>query len=82
MASKLAKEARIQKLARHTPLPGAPSPKCGRVGQFATEKVWDQGADPVLQLVADRLSQTSAVPKFWPRRLERLIHAACYHQAL
>lgn len=46
-----------------------------------TEKFWDDGGDPILQLVADRLSQTNARNQFWSRRLDRLIHASSYHQA-
>jgi hypothetical protein len=46
-----------------------------------TEKFWDEGADPMLQLVADRLSQTDAADKFWLRRLDRLVKSASYHQA-
>lgn len=46
-----------------------------------TEKFWDAGIDPMLHLVADRLSQTDAVDKFWTRRTQRLIASACYHQA-
>jgi hypothetical protein len=46
-----------------------------------TEKFWDEGGDPMLQLVADRLSQTNATAQFWSRRLDRLIHASCYRQA-
>jgi hypothetical protein len=46
-----------------------------------TEKFWDEGADPMLRLVADRLSQTNATAKFWARRLDRLINSASYHQA-
>jgi len=46
-----------------------------------TEKFWDEGGDPMLHLVADRLSQTSAVTRFWSRRLERLIQSASFHQA-
>lgn len=46
-----------------------------------TEKFWDEGGAPMLQLVADRLSQTTAAARFWSRRLDRLIHASCYHQA-
>jgi hypothetical protein len=46
-----------------------------------SEKFWDEGADPMLHLVADRFSQTSAAAKFWSRRLERLIQSASYHQA-
>lgn len=46
-----------------------------------TEKFWDEGADPMLHLVADRLSQTNATAKFWSRRLDRLIQSSSYHQA-
>lgn len=47
-----------------------------------TEKFWADGADPMLHLVADRLSQTNATDKFWFRRLERLIQSASYQQAV
>jgi hypothetical protein len=46
-----------------------------------TEKFWSNGADPMLHLVADRLSQTNVTDKFWSRRLERLIQSASYQQA-
>jgi hypothetical protein len=46
-----------------------------------SEKFWDDGADPMLRLVADRLSQTNAVTRFWSRRLERLIAQASYRPA-
>ena len=46
-----------------------------------TEKFWDTGADPMLHLVADRLSQTNVTDHFWSRRLDRLIQSAGYHQA-
>lgn len=51
-----------------------------------TEKFWSEGADPMLHLVADRLSQTNVTAKFWERRLDRIIeshgyHHASYHQA-
>jgi hypothetical protein len=46
-----------------------------------TEKFWDEGADPMLQLVADRLSQTNAAADFWSRRLVRLTQTASYQQA-
>jgi hypothetical protein len=46
-----------------------------------TEKFWSAGADPMLHLVADRLSQTNVTDKFWTRRLDRLIKSASYHQA-
>ena len=41
-----------------------------------TEKFWSDGADPMLHLVADRLSQTNVADKFWLRRLDRLIESA------
>lgn len=47
-----------------------------------TEKFWSEGADPMLHLVADRLSQTSVSAKFWERRLDRLITDASYAQAV
>jgi hypothetical protein len=46
-----------------------------------SEKFWSDGADPMLHLVADRLSQTNATADFWNRRTERLIASASYHQA-
>jgi hypothetical protein len=46
-----------------------------------TEKFWSEGADPMLHLVADRLSQTNVTDKFWHRRLHRLIQSASYQQA-
>jgi len=46
-----------------------------------TEKFWDGGVDPILHLVADRLSQTNAMDKFWSRRLSRLLKSASYHLA-
>lgn len=47
-----------------------------------TEKFWDQGADPMLHLVADRLSQTTVAADFWSRRTQKLIESACYHQGI
>lgn len=47
-----------------------------------TEKFWSEGADPMLHLVADRLSQTNVTAKFWSRRVDRIIESACYHQAV
>jgi hypothetical protein len=46
-----------------------------------TEKFWSEGGDPMLHLVADRLSQTMVTPQFWSRRIDRLIQSACYQQA-
>jgi hypothetical protein len=45
-----------------------------------TEKFWSTGVNAMLTLVADQLSQTTVVPRFWNRRLERLTANACYHQ--
>jgi hypothetical protein len=46
-----------------------------------TEKFWDEGIDPMLHNVADRLGSTQVIERFWSRRLERLIQSACYHQS-
>ncbi len=46
-----------------------------------TEKFWSVSANPMLALVADRLSETQAVARFWHRRIARLLHEACYHTA-
>ncbi|MFZ0790963.1 MAG: hypothetical protein WAM94_15235 [Chromatiaceae bacterium] len=46
-----------------------------------TEKFWFDGADPMLHLVADRLSQTNVTTQFWSRRLDRLLQSASYQQA-
>lgn len=46
-----------------------------------TEKFWSQGADPMLHLIADRLSQTNATEKFWSRRTNHIIRSASYIQA-
>lgn len=46
-----------------------------------TEKFWSDGADPMLQLVADRLTQTNVTDKFWSRRIQRLIDSSRYQQA-
>ena len=46
-----------------------------------TEKSWSEGVDPMLHLVADRLSQTNVTAKFWSNRLDRIIQSATYQQA-
>lgn len=46
-----------------------------------TEKFWDQGAEPLLQLVADRLTETNAPETFWKNRRRRLRPQRCYHAA-
>ena len=43
-----------------------------------TEKFWSEGADPMLHLVADRLSQTNVTDQFWSRRVDQIIQAASY----
>lgn len=50
-----------------------------------TEKFWSDGADPMLHLVADRLSQTNVTARFWSDRIDRITQSArhdCYHQAI
>ena len=46
-----------------------------------TETSWSQGADPMLHLVADRLSQTNVTDKFWKRRTQRIIDSSRYQLA-
>lgn len=46
-----------------------------------TEKLWSEGADPMLHLVADQLSDTDVVTDFWSRRVARLVSSASYQQA-
>lgn len=36
-----------------------------------TEKFWDEGAEPQLQLCADRISETDPLAKFWSQRESR-----------
>jgi len=71
---------------RQQGLPLTSSPMESTVKQInrrikGTEKFWDQGADPMLHLIADRLSQTNVTDKFWARRLERLSQPASFAQA-
>lgn len=47
-----------------------------------TEKFWDQGAEPLLQLVADHLSETPDLPRFWKQRPHRLSTTRCYQTAV
>jgi hypothetical protein len=42
-----------------------------------TEKFWDQGAEPLLQLVADHLSETQPLAKFWRQRPRQLSPMRC-----
>jgi hypothetical protein len=37
-----------------------------------TEKFWHQGAEPLLQLAADHISETDALHRFWKNRHQRL----------
>lgn len=46
-----------------------------------TEKFWDQGAAPMLQLVADHLSETSELEQFWKTRPTKLRDTRSYQSA-
>lgn len=46
-----------------------------------TEKFWDQGAEPLLQLAADHLCETDDLDKFWKRRSRRLQTTRTYQTA-
>jgi hypothetical protein len=46
-----------------------------------TEKFWSQGAEPLLQLVADHLSETSDLDRFWTRRPNQLPPRRSYQTA-
>lgn len=46
-----------------------------------TEKFWNQGAEPLLQLVADHISETSDLERYWTRRPNRLKPWRCYQTA-
>ena len=37
-----------------------------------TEKFWHQGAEPLLQLAADHISETDTLDRFWKNRYQRL----------
>jgi hypothetical protein len=43
-----------------------------------TEKFWDQGAEPLLQLVADHLSPPDTLAAFWRARPGKLTSQRCY----
>lgn len=45
-----------------------------------TEKFWSAGVNAMLTLVADQLSETNVIPRYWHRRTARLASDACYHQ--
>jgi len=47
-----------------------------------TEKFWSRGAEPMLQLAADHLSETNALARFWKQRPTRLKHYRCYQTAV
>lgn len=44
-----------------------------------TEKFWDQGAEPLLRLTADHISETNAPDQFWKSRQHRLLPTRRYH---
>lgn len=46
-----------------------------------TEKFWDQGAEPLLQLAADHLSETTDLDRFWTRRRHSLRPMRSYQAA-
>ncbi len=46
-----------------------------------TEKFWDQGAEPLLQLVADHLGPPQPREQFWQTRPAKLSSQRNYHQA-
>lgn len=46
-----------------------------------SEKFWDQGAEPLLQLAADHISETSDFDRFWNRRKYRLQTMRSYQAA-
>lgn len=46
-----------------------------------TEKFWDQGAEPLLQLAADHLSETTDLDRFWAHRRHRLQPMRAYQAA-
>lgn len=46
-----------------------------------TEKFWDRGAEPLLQLTADHLSETNRLNQFWKNRRKRLQPMRCYQSA-
>ncbi|MGB3012486.1 MAG: hypothetical protein WBB54_14145 [Mycobacterium sp.] len=46
-----------------------------------SEKFWDQGAEPLLQLAADHISETNDFDQFWARRHRDLAIMRCYQTA-
>lgn len=47
-----------------------------------TEKFWSVGAEAMATLVADYLSETEYIAKFWQTRPLRLLGMRCYHTAV
>jgi hypothetical protein len=46
-----------------------------------TEKFWDQGAEPLLTLAADHMTETNRLNRFWKNRRNRLKPMRCYQTA-
>ena len=46
-----------------------------------TEKFWHQGAEPLLRLAADQISETDTLDRFWKNRRYRLQPMRCYRTA-
>jgi len=46
-----------------------------------TEKFWHRGAEPILQLAADHLSETTPLRRFWKQRPTGLLPYRCYQTA-
>ena len=46
-----------------------------------SEKFWDQGAEPLLQLAADHLCETNDLEQFWKRRRKCLQTTRTYQTA-
>jgi hypothetical protein len=46
-----------------------------------TEKFWDRGAEPILQLAADHISETNDLERFWQKRHAQLSPMRCYRTA-
>jgi hypothetical protein len=46
-----------------------------------TEKFWNQGAEPLLVLAADHLSETNRLDRFWRNRQNQLESMRCYQTA-
>lgn len=46
-----------------------------------TEKFWDQGAEPLLQLAADHISESNDFDRFWTQRPRHLAQTRCYQIA-